>query len=186
MPDISDTIIREAAQGDVNAFEEIYKAYSGLVYSVAYRMVRHQENAEEVTQEVFLTVYRKLNTFAFKSSLKTWIYRMAINTTINYAKKTNKENNRTVEFNEEFSWVDPSNDVEREVDKQFNERVVASLLNTLNPDQRACIVLRNIEGLSYQEIAEVLNININTVRTRLKRARETLLLLRNEVMNNAM
>ena len=72
----------------------------------------------------------------------------------------------------------------KNIEKEQQEKVISTLLKALNPDQRACVVLRSIEGLSYQEIAESLNININTVRSRLKRARETLLALRKEMVQN--
>jgi len=186
MNTIANDVISAAAQGESEAFETIYKICCGYVYNAAYRVVGNQEDAQEVTQDVFLIIHKKLDTFRFDSAFKTWVYRITINTAINYAKRMSKHRKKTVEFNEEYMMSGRSNEVEEQSDKQFNQKVAASLLNVLNPDQRACIVLRSVEGLSYQEIADSLKININTVRTRIKRAREALLALRKEVVKNAM
>jgi len=186
MNEITRNLINQAADGDRESFEEIYKACSGYVYNVVYRILGNQQSAEEATQDVFLIIYRKLSTFRFASSFKTWVYRIAVNISINYVKRMNKERNRTVEFKEELFVTQQPNPIEQKGNKQFSDNVVTALLDRLNPDQRACIVLRSIQGLSYQEISETLNVNINTVRTRLKRARITLLALKNEVVRNAM
>ncbi len=153
---------------------------------MAFRVVNNIDEAEEVTQEVFINVYRKLKSFKFKSSLKTWVYRIAVNMAIDYAKKRGKEQDHTVsydDYNKPDKTIDP---VSEEIERAQHEKNISTLLDALSPDQRACIVLRSIEGLSYQEISESLNININTVRTRLKRAREKLIDLRKEMMKNEM
>jgi RNA polymerase sigma-70 factor (ECF subfamily) len=168
-------IIHAAARGDHQAFEALYRTSSDQVYRTALRIVNNRELAAEVTQEVFLTIYRKLPTFSFQSSFSTWLYRITVNTAINHVKKAAREQGRTVEYNEETapsSGTAPAEDAM--VDRQRQQQV-SRLLAALNPDQRACIVLRNIEGLSYEEISTALQININTVRSRLKRARERLI-----------
>ena len=186
MTELAQEIIAEAADGDAEAFEKIYRAYSGFVYNVALRVVNDAGAAEEVAQDVFLTVYRKLKTFAFKSSFKTWIYRIAVNRAINHAKKRSKEAERSVAFDDTMERrlaVDPMNE---HIDQAHREKVVSSLLAALNPDQRVCLVLRDLEGLSYEEIADTLETNINTVRSRLKRGRERLLALSKEVAEHEM
>ena len=184
MKDVSDNIIIEASEGSIESFESIYNAYSVFVYNVAFRVVHNIDEAQEVTQEVFLTVYRKLKSFKFKSSFKTWIYRITVNLAINYAKKRAKEQKRTVEYDDKKESNKAIDSIGENIEREQQEKVIATLLESLNPDQRACVVLRSIEGLSYQEIAESLNININTVRSRLKRAREILLALRKEMVKN--
>jgi RNA polymerase sigma-70 factor (ECF subfamily) len=183
MANITENIIIEASEGSTEAFESIYKEYSGFVYNVAFRVVNNIDEAEEVTQEVFLTVYRKLKSFKFKSSLKTWVYRIAVNMAIDYARKRSREQHHTVlyEDNKLNKTIDSAGE---EIEREQQEKIISTLLEALSPNQRVCIVLRSIEGLSYQEIAESLNININTVRSRLKRARETLLVLRKEMVQN--
>jgi len=186
MREITDDIIEKAALGDEASFEEIYRAYSRFVYNVALRMVREPQAAEEVTQDVFLVMFRKLKTFQYKSSLKTWIYRITINMSINHAKRSHNKNREIYAYDDARYVSSEGNQIFQDVDKEYHENVIRKLLDLLNPDQRACIVLRNIEGLSYEEIARSLHININTVRSRLKRAREKLLSLRKEVIHNEM
>ena len=186
MDNITENIIIEASEGNTEAFESIYKEYSGFVYNVAYRVVNNIDEAQEITQEVFLTVYRKLKSFKFKSSLKTWVYRIAVNMAIDYARKKSREQDHTVLYvdnNKLNKTIDP---VGENIEREQQEKTISTLLDALSPDQRVCIVLRSIEDLSYQEIAESLNININTVRSRLKRAREKLIALRKEMVKNEM
>ena len=183
MLEISEEVINKASQGDEAAFEMIYRKYCGFVYNVAFRIVHTADDAQETTQEVFILLYRKLRGFRFQSSLKTWIYRVTINTAINMSKKRAKERENKVEYNDQIGPT-VSAQIHDEIDREHYENFVRALLNCLTPDQRACIVLRNIEGLSYQEMAEVLKININTVRSRLKRARQVMMNLRKEVIDD--
>ncbi len=186
MREISEATVRDAAQGSVEAFEAIYKAYGPYVYNVVYRMLHHADDAQDVTQEVFVTVYRKLKTFGFRSSLKTWIYRIATNLAINHAKKREREQNRTVALDEKMESVLASNPADRADVRHAQREQVSALLEVLNADQRACLVLRDFEGLSYEEIAQTLGINLNTVRSRLKRGREKLLAFSKEVIRHEM
>lgn len=177
MQEISDDIIIQAAEGNIAAFEMIYKAASSFVYNVALRITYNKEDAEEVTQEVFLIMHSKLKQFRGESSLKTWVYRVAVNCAINFARKTKSQKNSSVEYEEHLApRVDA--DVHKEIEKEDRDRAVDKILGSLNEEQRTCVILRNIEGLSYEQIAETLQININTVRSRLKRAREKILATR--------
>ncbi|MCB9771614.1 MAG: RNA polymerase sigma factor [Candidatus Omnitrophica bacterium] len=181
MREITNDIILLASQGDLQSFEIIYKAMSGFVYNVALRIMNNREDAEEVTQEVFLTTYRKLQGFRLESSLKTWVYRITVNCAINFGRKKTVINNKIKTYDESAAEAMVEGDVQKEIEKEHTNKVVNNILSVLNLEQRVCVVLRNIEGLSYEEIAEALNININTVRSRLKRAREKILSLRKQV-----
>ena len=186
MDQISEDVLVRASQGDVQAFEEVYKASSSFVYNVALRVVNNTEDAREVTQEVFLIIYNKLKSFRFESSFKTWVYRITANYAINFAKKASRT--KTVAFDEAWGeGVSPTpSEVQAHMDQDYQSRLVEHLLGEISPDQRACVVLRNIEGLSYQEIAQALKININTVRSRLKRAREKLLSLKGNLQGKGL
>ncbi len=173
MEEISNEVLLKAAGGDVDSFEIIYKATASFVYNVASRVVYNAHDAEEVTQEVFLNVYRKLKYFRGQSSLKTWFYRIAVNCAINYSKKMARGRDRKKEYYENLDpWHTPYKATTGGGD---HEEAIRAFLKILNRDQRMCVILRNIEGLSYEQIAKTLRININTVRSRLKRAREKLL-----------
>ncbi len=175
MQEIPHDIVIDAAKGDIEAFEKIYKTASGYVYNIAYRIVNKREKAEEITQDVFIKIYDKLKYFQFRSAIKTWIYRITVNEAINANRKMSKESDKKTEFDEEILYKLSTDIIKERLDKEENEILIKRLLNFLNPKQRACIVLRDIEGLSYREMSNVLKININTVRSRLKRAREALL-----------
>lgn len=184
MDNITEEIIHLAQEGDEHSFEEIYKAYFGFVANVSYRIVSTKEEAEEICQEVFMTIYRKLCDFRQKSSLKTWIYRITINSAIKYSQKRSKEKKRTVEYDNNTPLASHEKNIRDKIDHEEKEKIVQELLNHLNLEQRTCIVLRTMEGLSYKEIADTLKIPINTVRSRIKRARESMLALRKEVITH--
>ena len=186
MEEISSEIIIKASEGDVSAFEEIYKRFFKFVTNVAFRTVNNLENAEEITQEVFMSIYKNLKSFKFNSSLKTWIYRITVNTSINYSKKMSRHTKGAVEYTDLLDIKDTRNDIREAIDEGNNEKLINSLLLKLNPEQRACIILRSVEQLSYEEISQTLKVPINTVRSRIKRAREAMVSLREEVTQNEM
>ena len=181
MAEISNDTIEKASRGDVDAFEVIYKEYFSFVANLALRVVNRREEAEEVAQDVFMTIFRNLKNFRFESSLKTWIYRVTVNTAINHAKRFSKH--EAVEYTEALSVAAP---VDNAVQENLSEENISRLLTAVTADQRACLVLRAVEGLSYQEIADTLKIPVNTVRSRIKRAREAMIALRKEVIKNAL
>lgn len=187
MQDIEKELISRASEGDMEAFRTIYERASGFVYSLAYRVVRRKHDAEEVTQDVFLKIHQGLGSFKFEASFKTWLYRVAVNTALNHVKRMNRMASREVEQEEGVAAAVQESGARKGLEASETEEKLKLLLDRLNPDQRACIVLREIEGLDYQAIAESLGININTVRSRLKRAREALVALgKKEVMSHAL
>ncbi|MDO9540983.1 MAG: RNA polymerase sigma factor [Kiritimatiellia bacterium] len=173
--DIGRELIVKAKSGNGAAFEEIYRLTSGFVFNVALRIVRRPADAEDVTQEVFVKTHKNLSQFGFQSSLKTWLYRITVNTAISRCRKSTREADVIAKY-KNYLETQPTNEpFPNPIQKKDNETIIAVLLAELDPDQRACLVLREMEGLAYNEIAEILNIPMNTVRSRLHRARETLL-----------
>jgi RNA polymerase sigma-70 factor (ECF subfamily) len=168
-------IIDKACAGDMDAFEAIYREHSGMVYGVALRMTGNTEDAEEVAQDVFVAAHRSLRNFKGESSLKTWLYRIAVNMSLNVIRRRRGVRAYELPMQDGIDFEDPRRDVALKIEAEANERKIGEMLGLLNPDQRACLVLRACEGLSYEDIARTLGVNINTVRTRLKRARETLI-----------
>ena len=126
---------------------------STYVYNIAYRITGNKEDAQESTQEIFIKLYKSLKRFKFRSSFKVWLYRITVNTSINVYNKKIKYFRRRANYSDEIPGEDRNK-------TDNNEERVLSMLDILNPEQKTCIVLRNIEGLSYQEIADTLNINI--------------------------
>jgi len=178
MQELSKEILIKASKGDLEAFEAIYKETAGFVYNVGFRIINNKHDAEEVTQDVFISIYHNLKHFRFQSSFKTWVYRITVNCAINHCRKLSREKERRREYRDNLIRLgEDIDELKMEHAEGCFEETVNSFLKVLNPEQKACIVLRSIEGLSYRQIADTLKVNINTVRTRLKRARMKLLSL---------
>lgn len=173
--DISKELIVKAGNGDMKAFEEIYRLTSGFVYNVALRIARRHAEAEDITQEVFIKMHSALPQFGFRSSCKTWLYRITTNTAISRCRKFGREANLAAKYREHLEIEAQQGQAAGPASADENEKIIGDMLARLEDDQRACVVLREMEGLSYDEIAKILNIPLNTVRSRLHRARETLL-----------
>lgn len=186
MEDISRGIIERAAEGEVAAFEEIYKVSSGFVYRTALRILNNSADAEEVTQDIFMKIYDNLKNFQFRSSFKTWVYRITVNTALNAYRKNRRQFEHRADFEIALETAGHSPEIIQVAQQADSEKAISSLLETLTAEHRAVIVLREIEGLSYEEIAQSLKINLNTVRSRLKRAREALLERRKKAVQNGM
>lgn len=177
MEEISESLIKRAAEGDVSSFEKIYRAYSGFVYTLALKLTHNQQDAQEAAQDVFMKVYRSLRSFRFQSALKTWIYRIAVTTAFNHYRKNIKHKKNRIEFDDAVeikNTVEAGNPPE---DSDLRIRIDKAL-EKMSPKLKACLLLRELEGLNYKEISKVLNVPVNTVRSRLKRAREALLSMR--------
>ncbi len=186
MQDVAKDVIDRAAEGDSDAFGEILKCYGDMVFNVSLRVLRNREDAEEVTQDVFLLLHRKLKGFEGRSSLKTWIYRITMNAALYRARGRDRMRKRTVTYDEQHSSNDQIVMPDDSVGKEYAQHTVTRLLGLLSVDQRACVVLRSIEGLSYEEIAKTLGIALSAVRSRLKRAREKMMASKSEVMDHEM
>jgi len=186
MRDISKETIEKAASGDMAAFEEIYKTFSSTVYTIAFNITRDHHDAEETTQDVFVKVFGKLKDFKFESAFGTWIYRVAVNTAINIYNGRLRRRQKTVNLDEAGDMIDASAEMPADaLEREGAKTEVADMLKNLRPEHRSCIVLREIEGLDYREIAAVLRIPLNTVRSRLKRAREALMDHRKQISKGA-
>jgi RNA polymerase sigma-70 factor (ECF subfamily) len=166
-------------------FDELFQRYSSMVFRLAYHILGDREEALDVSQEVFLTIYRKLNTFRGESSLKTWIYCIAANRASNRCRWWNRLRRRgTVSLEEHLSNgpdQDHSRDLrsgvrnpEDELLLQEERQLVESALRRLPLQHRIAVIMRDIDGLSYEEIAESMRVSLGTVKSRIARGREML------------
>ena len=159
----------------MRGLEAIYRIHSDAVYRVCLRVLGSASEAEDATQEVFLRVFEKASTFSGRSQFSTWLHRVAVNHCLNAIQK--RERNRTLPL-VAAAGEDGLPSSEREpleiVAAAEERELLDVLLDQLRPDHRAVLVLREIEGLSYREIADVVQIPIGTVMSRLSRARECL------------
>ncbi len=172
---VDPVVVQAAARGSEEAFAQIYHAHVRMVFNVAWRIVGSREDAEEVVQQAFLAVHRGLPEFAQRSSLKTWIYRIAVNCAINHGKQRARERDHRAAFEHDLKARRLQSSVPGPATVVETSDMVDRLLATLPDEQRVCLVLRSVECLSYQEIADLLGINLNTVRSRIRRGREALL-----------
>ena len=163
--------------GDAAAFDEIYRQFAPMVYNLALRMAGSEVKAEDYTQEVFLRIHRHLGRFSGRSSLKTWIYRVALNHCRSRLSRRRYFFQPLAEEQDDAAGVqlvDGGRDPENLALARDAERQVGHALRELKPVFREAVILRDLEGLTYEEIAEVLKVRIGTVRSRIARGREQL------------
>lgn len=174
-------LIRKAKQGDMLAFEELILKHEKIVYNVALRMMNHSEDAKDISQEVFLKAYRSLGNFDERSAFSTWLYRITHNTCIDEMRKRKGKQSYSLEEeleNEEGSMqrqiADEGDTPEESLLRQEQKSEILQALDTLSEEHKAAIILRDVKGLSYEEIAEILELSLGTVKSRISRARNQL------------
>ncbi len=159
--------------GEPDAFEEVYRRFAPMVFGLALRMSGDREEAADLTQEVFLRVYRHLGRFRGRSSLKTWIYRITVNCCRSKLRKRSRRRlERPLEHVEELA-DERTGPEQRALGRDLGRRLAAALAE-LPVAFREAVVLRDVQGLSYVEIGDVLGLRIGTVRSRIARGRERL------------
>ncbi len=176
-----DALVTALCQGADDAYEILLQRYQQPVYNLVYRLMNDPSDASDIVQEVFLKVFKNIGNFRGNSSLKTWIYRIAVNEAYNHRRWFSRHQRREVALGPEEglrSYADSLADTSRTPFDQAADHetfaLVEAALDKLNPKFRAVVVLRDIEDLSYEEIAAVLDISIGTVKSRILRGREAL------------
>ena len=175
-------LIESLREGSELAYEELLCRFQQPVYTLALRLLGDQGDACDVVQEVFLKVFRGIHSFRGQSTLKTWIYRITVNEAHNARRWFFRHRSREVELNhgpEELrNWMETIADGSRSpFDVAFDgeqHTMIEAALARLNPIFREAVVLRDITDLSYEEIGEVLNLSLGTVKSRILRGREAL------------
>jgi RNA polymerase sigma-70 factor (ECF subfamily) len=163
-------LIQRCREGDLGAFEELYRAHAGRLYSVALRLLGNNADAEDLLQEIFLAAHRKLDTFRGESALGTWLYRLATNLCLDHLRsRTARSNQITDSLDDETGLFDvPSSTLaEQTVTKMDLERALARLPEGC----RAAFVLHDVEGLEHREVGEVLGIAEGTSKSQVHKAR---------------
>ena len=173
--------LRAVLEGDPTAYRGLVEKYQNRVYGMVYGMLRNREDARDVTQDAFVKAYNNLGAFRLESSFYTWLYRIAMNLAIDHARKVKRR--KTTSFEEEVGQRDETGGID-EIHHQENPRKalerkelygrIMEALDKLPDDQRQAVLLRELEGLSYKEIAEVMEIPEGTVMSRLFYARRKL------------
>ncbi|HZY30527.1 MAG TPA: sigma-70 family RNA polymerase sigma factor [Candidatus Methylomirabilis sp.] len=168
-------LVLRTKRGDRSAFEILVSRYQDRAYNVAYQILRHHEDALDVAQEAFARAYVSIGRFQGKAGFYTWLYRILVNLAIDQTRARGRQNpvprddpEREVALRE--MTADPADSLET---KELREQIVKAVAR-LPADQRAALTLREIDGLSYQEIARIMKCSIGTVMSRLYAARQKL------------
>jgi RNA polymerase sigma-70 factor (ECF subfamily) len=172
---------RQAPPGDLHAFEALVRQYKGRVFATAYRLMGNREDAEDMGQEVFLKIYRGLNELAEPATLTSWIYRVTTNTCLDALTKRQRRP-RTIGLEPpdadsttatpQYADTGTLTPEEAALQRELRQCLEATLAE-LDPAGRAVLVLRDVEGRSYQEIADSLILGLSAVKMRIHRARLT-------------
>lgn len=171
-------LIESFRKGSIDAYEELLERYESKVYNLAMRFTRNHEDAEEVLQDVFTTLYQKLEGFQGKSAFSSWLYRIIVNAA--FMKLRKRKQNNTISI-EDLAPTIRQQQVEKEhsisnrsdllsINKEMRD-IIDSALNKLPDQYRAVFVLRDVDGLSNQEVGEILDLSIPAVKSRLHRSR---------------
>jgi len=164
--DSDDEILLTVREGDTDAFGKLATRYEDFVFTLVLGLVRSEEMAKDITQETFLRAYRGIRRFELRSSFKTWLYRIAHNTAMSHLNRENMNRGLT-KIERMGSSIDSSRD-------QTLKLMLEQLLGKLKPELRSVIIFRYYDDLKYEEIAEILNCPIGTVKIRLYRAKHEL------------
>lgn len=172
--------VARAKRGDQEAFEQLVLAEQNRVYTLCVRMVGDREEGADLAQEAFLKAWQGLRSFHGESSFSTWVYRLAVNVCIDHLRRRQRRQNveGAVSLDDEDSgWADPADlaqDPHRRLEEAERRRALERGLEQLPDHQRQILVLRELSGLSYQEIGQELGLDLGTVRSRIARARMAL------------
>jgi RNA polymerase sigma-70 factor (ECF subfamily) len=175
-------ILRGLRAGIDSAYEELIDKYEQPVYNIAYRLLGNQTDACDVAQEVFLKIFRGVGAFREQSSLRTWVYRIAVNEAHNHRRWFSRHCQHEVPMERETMDHESSFEFAQDQGRSPYEQAVSSetrilieqALTRINPIFRTAVVLRDIQNLSYEEISEILQVSLGTVKSRILRGREAL------------
>jgi len=178
--DSDQQLVKRVQKGDKRAFDLLVLKYQHKILAIVSRYIRDSFEVQDVTQEAFIKAYRALPNFRGESAFYTWMYRIAINTAKNYLVARGRRpplSDVDVEDAEYYSGSDALKDVDTPENNYFKDelqRVVNDAIRELPEDLRTAVTLREFEGMSYEEIAEVMACPVGTVRSRIFRAREAI------------
>jgi RNA polymerase sigma-70 factor (ECF subfamily) len=174
-------LVRRARQGDLEAYDDLVKRYQERIYATVYHMTSNHEDANDLAQESFIKAFQALKSFKGGSTFYTWLYRIAVNKTINFLKQRKNRSHMSLDDLDFHAEHDPdlvaliSDKTPRRAAglSELQEKLNAALMKLSEP-HRLVVVLHDVQGRSHDEIAEVMECNIGTVRSRLFYARQQL------------
>jgi len=172
-------LVEQSKQGNNEAFEQLVKLYQNKVFALCYQLTNNQSDAQDLAQDAFIKAYKSLSGFRNEADFGTWIHRITVNLWINIKRRKKPEVSLDATIttdNGEMSHDVPSNDEtpdEKLERKEFNS-LVKLALNNLSEEHRTVLILREMQGYNYDEIAQVMDCSLGTVKSRINRARQNL------------
>ena len=173
MPDLSDReLVEKAVAGDTQAFRALVEKHQSFVYTVAYRILASVADAEDITQETFIRLWKNLKRYRPEIKITTWLYRIVTNLCLDFLKSTHGKHSRRMDKVEHHARVASGGSSDQPVLEEELRMAVEKIANELTPKQKAVFVLRDVEDLSTQEICEVLSMSSGNVKSNLYYARK--------------
>ena len=180
--ELDDTVlVRRACEGDLGAYDDLVRRYQDRIYSTLYHMTANHEDANDLAQEAFIKAFQALKSFKGGSSFYTWVYRIAVNKTINFLKQRKNKNHLSLDDIDFQAEHDPDlvalisdKTPRREINLAELQEKLNVAMQKLSEHHRLVVTLHDVQGLSHEEIAEIMGCNIGTVRSRLFYARQQL------------
>jgi RNA polymerase sigma-70 factor (ECF subfamily) len=179
--DLEKLLIKKSQSGDVESFELLISSYDKRAYNIAYRVMGNEEDAKDMAQEAMLRVFRSLKDFKGQSSFSTWLYRIVTNVCLDELRRRKNDKyvslDSTIQTDSGEMHMELCSDREtpESVYEQVEQReVIKNAIRELNEEYRSVIVLRDIQGFSYEEISNILDCSLGTVKSRINRARTML------------
>ncbi|MBM7686418.1 RNA polymerase sigma factor [Defluviitalea raffinosedens] len=175
-------LVNKAKNGNIAAFEELITAHEVKIYNIAYRMFHNEEDAKDLSQEIFIKVFENIGKFKGNSSFSTWLYRIATNTCIDELRRRKGKETYSIDaevetdegnMKREYSDLKP-NPEEMAINKEVSIQI-QNAMDHLSEEHKTAIILRDLQGLEYNEISEILECSLGTVKSRISRARRQLI-----------
>lgn len=166
-------LIIKLMKGDSSAFDEVVTTYQSMVINVCYGFSGNREDAEDIAQDVFIKIWEKIHSFKNEASLKTWIYRIAVNASLNFIRKQ-KFHALLENLDKAFLFAMEGHDPEEETRLKEQKNRVRKAIGLLPKNQRIAITLQNMRDLSYYEIAEIMETSVSSIESLIFRAKKNL------------
>lgn len=181
MPNSEQELIEKSQKGDVASFERLIHQYQVYVYNIAYRTLGHEEDAKDAAQDALIKVFKNISQFTGDAQFSTWLYRIVVNTCKDYLRKQASLKETTMTGldadGESVLWEIPASDTlhpEKQLERKEIQLKIHSALEKLPEANKTVVILRDIQGLSYEEISHIEDCSVGTVKSRINRGRKYL------------
>jgi RNA polymerase sigma-70 factor (ECF subfamily) len=164
-------LVTRCRRKDMAAFEELYRRHSSRLYSVAYRMTGSAADAEDLLQDIFLQVYRRIDSFRGEAALGTWLHRLAVNATLDFLRSKQGRRQQATDYIDDLDAVEPAAHASWRPDAALNRLELERAVAQLPPSYRQAFLLHDVEGLAHHEVSEMLGIAEGTSKSLVHKAR---------------